>query len=306
LLAALWLGACGSDDDAAPPAAAQPAGPAVGTTEAFVELAAPSEGLAFGVDPQGAPALYLGGKNMLQRVGLDRVITKVADVPGSLGMALLPGGDIVVCGKAPGSAGQGDHPGALWRVTPAGQATVLVASTADAPIDLANMVAVGPAGEVVFSDSKGNRVYLVAAGAATATLLTDAITYPNGVAFSPDGSRVLVASYDSSRIFALPRDAAGAFGPPAVFAESVEAVDGITPLASGGLVLVQTQLGPVLRGADGQAKSLAPQLAADIPANGAFGVGDFGDRWLYISNVFGKTIKRVYVGEPGAKLPAGS
>lgn len=327
LLALLLLGACSQDDDktAAPTTgqpteqpdagapdsadndadASTPVEPAVGTIEEFVELSAPSEGLAFGVDPQGKPALYLGSKSVLLRVAPDRTITEVTTLPGPLGMAVEASGDLVVCGKSEGDAGKSKLPGALWRVKPDGQKNVIVASTDEAPLDLPNMVAVGPGGEIVFSDSRGNRVYLVAPGATTATLLTDAITYPNGVAFSADGARVLVASYDSKRVFALARDAGGSFGAPEVFLTDVEAVDGITPLPAGGYVLVQTNLGPVLRGADGQSTSLAPSLAGDIPANGAFGVGDFGDKWLYVSNVFGKKIKRVYAGQVGARLPVG-
>jgi sugar lactone lactonase YvrE len=302
LLVALTLGpACGGEETA-PPVAATPE-PAVGTIEVFVELEAPSEGLAFGVDGAGNPALYLGNKTGLLRVSAEGVVTRAADIPGPLGMATLASGELVVCGRAPGDGGKGEHPGAIWKVSPDGQATVVVASTTEAPLDLPNMIAVGPGGELVFSDSRGNRVYKVDAGASTATLLTDAITYPNGVAFSKDGSRVLVASYDGKKIWALPRDASGGYGAPEVFLEDVENVDGITPLASGGYVLVQTGEGVVRHGPDLAKTSIAPELAPDIPANGAFGVGAFGDRWLYVSNVFGKRIKRVYLGEPGAPLP---
>lgn len=306
LLVAILFGssfACGGDDgsSASPGATAEPA---VGTVELFVELDAPSEGLVFGVDPKGAPALYLGGANAIRRATPTKELEKIADVPSPLGMALLADGAIVVCGRAPGDAGSGKHPGALWRVTPSGEATVLTAGTADLPLDQPNMVAVSPSGDLVFSDSKAHRVFRVGADGAGLAVVTDAIHYPNGLAFSADGTKLLVASYDGNKVYSLSRDASGGLGAPEVFVEAAN-VDGITPLASGGFVFVQTGKGVVTVTPDGKMSDGTPEIVKELPSNGAFGVGAFGEKWIYVSNVFGRPVHRVYLGQTGAKLPPG-
>lgn len=302
VLAALTLAACGSDDSSSP--GTQTAKPAVGTVELFLELDAPSEGLAFGKDAKGQPALYLGGANAVRRATPTKELEKIADVPNPLGMALLPDGAIVVCGRSTGDAGAGKHPGALWRVAPTGEATVITAGTADLPLDQPNMVAVAPSGELVFTDSKAHKVFRVAVDGTGLAVVTDAIHYPNGLAFAADGKKLLVASYDGNKVYALARDASGALSAPEVFTEAAN-VDGITPLASGGFVFVQTGKGVVVVTSDGKQSEGTPELVPDLPSNGACGVGAFGEEWIYVSNVFGKPVHRVYLGVRGATLPPG-
>lgn len=298
------IAACGGGDDGgSEPSAPAPSEPAVGTVEMFVELDQATEGLTFGVDEQGQPALYIGGGTVMRRISASREVSKIADVPAPLGMALMQDGNVVVCGRATGDLGKSDHPGALWKVTPAGQATMIASSSADLFLDLPNMIAVGPGGELVFSDSKGGKVFKANADGSGLTRLTDAIPYPNGVAFRQDGSAVLVASYESEKIYSMARDASGNYGPPEVFAEGVKNVDGLAPLASGGFALVQTGEGLNKLGADKQKTPIAPGINADIPSNGACGVGAFGEKWFYVANLFAKKISRVYLGEACATLP---
>lgn len=298
------LPACKEEDsfqNATPPTIEQ--GPPVGTIETFVELEDRSEGLAFGVDPEGKPTLYIGSKSSVLRVDEKGTITTVVDIPQPLGMAKTIDNNIVVCAKASGEQGKSEHPGAIWKVTPKGQAEMLVSSTEEAPLDLPNMIAVTPDGTLVFSDSKGNRVYSIAPGSTTVTLITDQISYPNGVAFKQDGSALLVASYDTKTIYALPYLTNNQWGIPKVFMEDVDSVDGITPLQSQDFILVQTTEGVVLAKSTTEKTSIAKELAKDMPANGAFGVGVFGTHWLYVSNFFAKRISRVSIGRPGATLP---
>jgi sugar lactone lactonase YvrE len=293
-------GAAGSDPGGA--AGAAGAEPAVGTVESFTELTFASEGIALARDAKGAPALYLGGANAIWTLTADRTLTRLVDVPSPLGSARTASGDLVVCGKLEGDAGKGEFPGAIWHVTPDGKATVQTGGGTDQFVQ-PNMIAVAPDDSVVFSDSKLNKVFHTAPDGSGATVLTDAITYANGVAFSPDGKTLYVASYDTKRIYSLARAADGSFSAPEVFAEDVPNVDGISPLASGDLLLVTTGSGVVRYAKDGTKTTVAAPTNFSVPSNGAFGEGELGDRWLYTTSVIQKEVRRAYVGEQGLTLP---
>jgi gluconolactonase len=275
----------------------------VGTVEDFVDLDFPSEGIVVAKDAQGRAALFLGGQNAIWTLAADRAVTRLVDVPAPLGMARTAAGDVLVCGKLSGDAGSGPNPGAIWRVTPAGQATVQSGGTDAQAYALPNMIAVAPDDSVVFSDSKAGRVFHTAPDGSGSVLVTDQISYPNGVGFSPDGATLYVASYDTKRIFSLPRAADGSFGAPVVFAEDVENVDGISPLATGDLLLVTTGAGVVLLPRTGTKQALGAPASFTLPSNGAFGEGDLGAHFLYVSSLFQKEIYRVSVGQPGLTLP---
>lgn len=294
-LASPALTGCGGGGDDSGSASAGAAGatsaPAVGTVESFAELSSASEGIAMASG--GAFPLYAGSAGAVWTIAADGTSTKLADVPGPLGIAVRADGSLLVCGKGEGDQGKGDFPGVVWAVTQSGQKTALVGPGAGM-FALPNMVAAHPDGSFVFTDSKANKVYGSSADGAKVTLLAE-ISYANGVAFSVDKKTLFVASYDQKRIWKLARAEDGTFGPAAVAYENVENVDGITALASGDFVLVRTP--EITRlAADGTAKALAPGASIGIPANGALGA----DGWLYVSNLLGKKVARVYVGEKGA------
>jgi gluconolactonase len=297
-LATPLLAGCGSDGDTETPSDTEV--PAVGTVELFSELPANSEGLAMGVDEAGAPALYVGSKDQILRVDASGAYTEVAPVKAPLGMARTAGGDLVVCGKQEGADDAQPTLAVIHRVTPSGEASVLV-SQGDAPFGLTNFVAVAPDGSLVFSDSKAGQVLRADADGSNVALVADAISYANGLAFSPDGAKLYVASWDTGTIYAIPRDTSGAYGAPEVFASDVANVDGLVALASGDLLLVTSGEGLVKRKADGSKEVIATGLG--LPANGAFGAGAYGEEWLYVTNLLGNKLWRVYVGEKGATLP---
>lgn len=271
------------------------AAPSIGTVETFAELGTGSEGIAFGTDG----LLYAGSGGAVWSIDAMATVTKVADVAAPLGMAPRADGSLIVCGKATGDAAKGDFPGVIWAVVPkSGQATVLVPPSV---YGLPNMIAVAPDDSFAFSDSKVGKVYAASADGAKVTSIAD-ISYANGIAYSPDGKTLYVSSYDMKRIHQIPRMADGTYGAATVAYENVENVDGITVLASGDFVLVRTP--EITRMAkDGTTMALAPGGSIGIPANGAMGPSAFGDGWIYVSNLLGKKISRVYVGEKGLPLP---
>jgi len=280
------------------------AGPQVGDLDSFATLAANSEGIAFGVDAAGAPTLYVGvlGASEIVSIAVDGTVSPFVSIPRPLGMAVRADGNLVVCGKADSSA---DAPGVLYEVTPAGAVTMLLSGDpSGAPLVLTNYIAVAPDDSLVFSDSEADLLYRADADGSNITLVSDAISYPNGLAFSEDGAALYVASWDTSTVFSLSFDrATGAYGAPASFLADVDQVDGIVTLASGALVLVTSSSG-VLRAASGEAPSqILPVRALLLPANGSAGVGAYGEEWVYLSSLGNSEVWRVRVGETGASLP---
>ncbi|MCC6646163.1 MAG: SMP-30/gluconolactonase/LRE family protein [Polyangiaceae bacterium] len=294
-LALIACGSSGSGGDSPPPATV---GPPVGTVEEVVDLPTASEGIAEGPGPDGAPAIYVAAGGSVFRVGADRTTTKLAELPGPLGVAVQKDGSLIVCGKLPGAAGKAPGGGALWKITPSGEASVFVGAGG---YELPNMVAIAPDGRVAFTDSSAGKVYLTGVDGQAVTPLGD-VSYANGLAFSPDGARLYVASYDTKKVYALDRAGDG-FSAPAVFADGVEQVDGVSVTAAGALVLVRSSEITLLAPGSAPRPIVAASAIGGVPANGAFGFGAYGDGWLYLSNLLSRTIVRVYVGAPGLPLP---
>ncbi|MEW5852170.1 MAG: SMP-30/gluconolactonase/LRE family protein [Myxococcota bacterium] len=274
--------------------------PPIGALERFATLPVSTEGIAFGRDAEGRDVLFLTGGNRVFKVLPDGTVSEHAAVPAALGLAVLPDGDLVVCGETGGTE---EMPGALWRVTSAGVASVLL-GPGSTVFQRTNFVAVAPDGSLLFSDSAADKVYRVNVDGSGLALVTEAISYPNGVAFSVDGSVAFVASWDERKVYSLAVQGDGTYGAPEVWLDDVETVDGIAVTESGDLVLVSTGLGVVRVGRqDRVVTTLADAASFTVAANGAFGSAPFGTRWLYVTDLFRPELVRVYVGEAGAPLP---
>ncbi len=292
--------ACGGDDTTASSGGTPP--PALGDVETFAELPASSEGLAFGIGLDGSSVLYVGARNhALVRIAADGTVSDHAPVPAPEGIALAADGSIVVCGKASTNSGA---PGVLWRVTPQGEASILVEGGAD-PFAVPNFVAVAPDGSLVFTDSSKDIVYRADADGQNLAIVTNTITFPNGMTFSLDGKTLYVASWDTKIVWGLPFHGDGTYGDPTVFADDVENIDGLATFASGDLLYVASGAGVLRASADG-VETIAPMSAFGLPANAAFGAGEFGVGWAYVTSLIGVGLARVWVGEGGAPLPATS
>jgi len=302
LASSLALLACSSSPESTstPDAAVDATPPKTGDVEMFAEVDGTSEGIAFGTR-DGAPILYVGSSDKILRVKLDGTYEKHADVPGVLGIAMRADGDLVACGKGEGDVGKSDMPGVLWRVDRAGAKTLLIGPSGGTSFKLTNFVAVAPDDSLVFSDSAGNKLYRANADGSGVALIDDTIVYPNGLAFGKDKT-LYVASWSQKKVYSLARNADGSYAKPTVALDGVENVDGLAVGASGDLYLVCSGLG-VLRAKAGKTEVVAPGSKFKLPANAAFGVGPYGD-WLYVSNLIGFSVSRLWVGEGGAPLPA--
>jgi DNA-binding beta-propeller fold protein YncE len=289
LLFACFLLSCSSPENGTAPAVDTGVAPVVGDVEDFAEIGGSTEGIAFSVDGK---QLYVGSGGALFVVQPDGTARKWVDVPGALGIAARADGHLLVCGK------EGDA-GVIFDVAPDGKRTVLVSGG----FKQTNFVAVAPDNAIVFSDSAGDRVYRANADGTAPTVITDAIVYPNGLAFSRDGKTLYVASWKNKQVLALARRADGTYDAPVVFVDGVENVDGLAVGASGDLYLIANGLG-VLRANAGKTSVVAPGSRFKLVANGAFSVGSFGQGWMYVTNLIGFSVQRVYVGEGGFSLPA--
>ncbi len=301
VLASLLAG-CNTDADAQADTSGGGSAPTpeVGTLEAFANLTGSSEGLAFGPGPDGTTVLYVGSRDgHLARVAADGTVTEHVALPNPVGIALGADGNLVVCGSANDSEGA---PTVLWRVTPKGEKSVLVEGGSE-PFQQTNFVAVAPDGSLLFTDSKANRIYRADGDGTNLELVTDAVTFPNGITFSKDGSTAYVASWDAKKVLAFPVTKDGRYATPTVFSDDVATVDGLATFANGDLLYVATGDGVLRYAPDGTKTSYAKGPPLGIPANGAFGVGAFGTEWVYVTSLINKSVWRVHVGDTGVPLP---
>lgn len=299
------LSACGDDDVGTTPlvdagidsGARADAGP---RPETFAEIGASTEGLAIGRTPAGDSIMYVGARDgRVVRVAPDGVVSDFAEVNAPVGIAVRATGEVLVCGEdATGSV--------LFELDPmTGAKTVLVATGPGAvALGLCNYVAVAPDDSLVFSDSADDKLYRTAADGSGITLITDAIQYPNGLAFSPDGATLYVASWSGSAVFALSFDrATGAYGAPTMVVTDISSVDGLVALSDGELLMVTSSSGLQRIAPSGAPEVLYGPRLFMLPANGVTGDSAFGVNQLYLTSLSRTTIERVSIDTAGVPLP---
>lgn len=277
--------------------------PLPGDVETFAEFDSGSEGLAFGLTPGGDPILYVGlnSTDRIVTVTDQGQVSEFASVKSPLGMALTKDGDLLVCGQDDST---GTAEGVIWKVTPSGDTSVFIRGDLE-PFETTNFVAIAPDDKIVFSDSKAERVYLTDSAGQNLAILSSDIRYPNGMAFSADGTQLFVASWNAESVWSIPRDPKiGNYGPGSEFLTGVKSVDGVITMEAGDLVLITSGDG-VVRADTSGSRVLAPGAEFNVAANGAFGVGSYGSEWLYVTNLFGKKVSRVLFadGDTGLDLP---
>lgn len=253
------------------------AGPPI--LEPFAALGSTSEGLALGMF-DGEPSIFVGTiDDRIVRVTPDGTVHDFISIEGPLGMVFRATGELVLCAKTDAGV-----PG-IFEVAIDGTVTALVLEDpAGAPFGLTNNITIAPDGSLVFTDSADDKVYRADADGSNVALITDAITYPNGLAFL-DGT-LYVASWDTTTLYALTYTA-GTYGTPSAAIEGVANVDGV--IASDGSLVLITSTAGGLR-VDPAAPSTAPielfgLRALSLPANGVFGDEAFGTSELYVTSL---------------------
>ncbi len=255
--------------------------------EVFADLGSTSEGIAIGRTLDGAPVLYVGtSDDRVVRVAPDGVVGDFVSIDSPVGLAVRADGTLLVCAKQPAAMGGA---AAIFSVTQDGIVSPLV-TTGPGGVDfvLTNFVAEAPDGSIVFSDSGADSLFRADADGSHVALVAS-ISYANGLAFSPDGSTLYVASWDTTTVHALSFDrTTGAYGTPSPAHEGVMNVDGLVTTSTGSLVLVTSGAGVLV--VDPAAPTAAPRSLLGnreltLPANGVFGDTAFGPHDVYLSSL---------------------
>ncbi len=287
-------------EDAGSDANLPDAGPAFGQVRRVATLDTTTEGIAVGAF-EGEPAVFAAmTSGDIVAVTADGTVTPILTVPGALGLAFRTDGSFVLCGRADDSE---DAPGVIYEVRE-GVATVIIERTPDdAAFGVTNYIGVAPDDSLVFTDSPADVVYRADSDGSNVAVVTDTITYPNGLAFSADGSRLYVAGWEGSTIHAADFDReTGTYSDFTLFLEDVAAPDGIVVADDETLYFVTSSSG-VVRSTGSGIEPVIPARAVLIPANGVFGQGGLGTEWIYLSALGTSTLHRVYVGQSGPSLP---
>jgi len=277
--------------------------PPPGTVERFADLPSPADGIALWNDPDGGITLLVGlpDEDALVRVAPDGSTAPFADVPTPRGLAVASDGTVLAGGSADGDPSTGT----LWRVDAGGsRSEVLADGPGGEALGTIEAVAVTPGGALVLTDSDAYTVLAAAADGSSVDTVTTAVAFPNGAAFAAGGDRLLVASWTSDMLFALPYDASdGSFGRAMPHLFDVETVDGVAVTAGGALVLASSEGGLLRADPAGSVAALGEPSATTAPANLAFGSGPYGAGWCYVTDRGEAVVWRVWVGEAGAALP---
>jgi sugar lactone lactonase YvrE len=148
--------------------------------------------------------------------------------------------------------------------------------------------------------------------AGVASIATREIRFGNGMAITPDGSRLLIADSLAACIYAFPLAVDGSLGPRSVFANMPDEMpDGVSLDASGALwvashhrVLRVAEGGEVLDEVDmGPTRATACMLGGPDGRTLLITASDSHDRSVITANPSGRLFK-VEVGVPGAGLPS--
>lgn len=249
--------------------------------------------------------VYVGGEaGQIYRVGEDGSIEEVASTGGfALGIAADAEGRLYVCD----SVRQ-----AVLRVEPAnGAVEVFSSGTGERPMAVPNWGAFDADGNYYVSDSgewqaSGGLIWVVRPGGRTEVWSEESANFPNGLAVSPDGSRLYaVESTPDAAIVEIPIEADGRAGERRVLCELGLAVpDGIAVAADDSLVVACYRPDVIYRWhpADGlEILAGDPQgVVLAAPTNVAFRGEDLGE--LIVPNLGRWHLTRGRVGLSGTPL----
>lgn len=181
--------------------------------------------------------LYAGGEGgQLYRIEPDGGVTELLSTGGFLlGLAADAEGRVYACDAV--------HR-CVWRITPSTlEREVFSNGTPERPMAVPNWGCFDGRGNYYVSDSgdwKAARglIWVVRAGGRAEVWTAESRDFPNGMAVTPDGSRLVVLESTPGRITEIPIEADGSAGRRTVLAELPGAVpDGVAVAADGSLVI---------------------------------------------------------------------
>jgi len=256
-----------------------------------VPNAVASEDLAF--DGQG----YLVGSDnySIYKTGADGAVKLFApNVKTRSAMRMLPNGTLAV---------NDDKKGRVLLFDPDGVMTVLVTG-----LSYPNGMAVDLQGYIYVAEENANRVIRIHSYTGEYTVLTKAISHPNGITFNATYDRLYVGSFGSPKIYTLTISPDGTPGKVTVFHEfpSGSLMDGMGVDVCGNVYVCEYNKTEIWRiTSDGKHKKriVDPDVSTYLP-NLQWGRGAGWDPLsIYVPDGWAIGVWRVEIGVPSAPLP---
>jgi gluconolactonase len=219
------------------------------------------------------------------------------------GLAFHPDGSLYV-------ADEGEHIHGIMRITPDGQASILVNEYQGKPLNGANDLVFDRNGVLYFSDPWGSSAEQPTGGFyrlfpdGSLEQIDSGLAFPNGVALTADGSAVLLAETSRNRLLRYPILPDGSLGPREHWADTTlpPGPDGMAFDANGDLYVAHFGLGTV--DVFGPTGALIDHIAVPgrQPTNVAFGPDG---STLVITEVATASLYRVRLNVAGQPLHDG-
>jgi len=268
--------------------------------EVFVSGLTSPEGPAF--DAEGNIFFVNWLTSSIMRATPDGEVTEYFNTGGiPAGLAFHPDGSLYV-------ADEGDDIHGLMRITPDGQATILVNEFEGTPLNGANDLVFDANGVVYFSDPWKTSLENPVGGFyryfpdGRLEQLDSGLAFPNGVALTKDGSAVILAETMRNRLLRYEIEADGTVGERTVWASTYEpsGADGMAFDAEGNLYVAHFSGSAVdIFDASGMMTGKI-EIPGPKVTNCAFG-GDDG-KTLVITEVDTGSVYRTRVDTPGLEL----
>jgi len=244
-----------------------------------------TEGIAFSPDGR----LFVSEDTRVIEVFDDGSTAEIAAFPHAIGLAWW-GEALMVA-----SFDTGEGVGGVFSL----DVDTGVSSIFATDIDQANFLTVTPWDTLLVSDDFDVRIFEVSSEGDVSVWL-DNVQSPNGMAFSPDGSTLYVASTFGlpAPIWEVPIDGQAAGTPVSLFEYDVSEVpDGLAMSAAGNPLVALNIGGHIDEVSAGSATVVGDDL--DTPASLAFGEGEWDPCSVYATSLFGDAVYRITAGQLG-------
>ncbi|MFC2134680.1 SMP-30/gluconolactonase/LRE family protein [Bacteroidota bacterium] len=262
------------------------------------------EGIAF----NGEGELFVSGNAALWHVDTEGNATQIAQGSSNLGLAPIGNRDILYADFGPTNAFDigYNRDGVVWRVTPEGTQTEDAGNMGDP-----NFILVLEDGSYLVSDDATDEIHKVSTDGSV-NIFTQLINHPNGLALSPDGTRLYVAQMFQSinpitmdgRIWSIPFANGELQGNPEVLVDlgANAANDGLAIDTEGRIYVACWNYGQIIRIDPNTGEQVT--IARNMPgvASLAFGRGEFDNNAIYATSTLQGVVWKVDVGIEGAAL----